>query len=67
MKFDPMDRNEGGTFETCPFPKYCGVPWGDVVASDSAYVHWLISGNGPEMEDELYDFLEDLLTGDIDT
>ena len=49
--------------ETCPFPKHRGVPWEDVVEDDRRYVEWLVGGEGPEMDDELYDHLMELLEG----
>lgn len=45
----------------CPFPKHQGEEWADVVDEDRRYVEWLISAEGPEMDQELYDYLEDLL------
>jgi len=60
--FDPTSKTQGGTFVLCGFPKHQGIPWEDVLSEDRPYVEWLISGEGPQMEDELYDFLEEMLT-----
>jgi len=49
--------------ETCHFLKHRDRSWESVVEEDSAYVHWLISGDGPDMKEDLYDFLTDLLEG----
>lgn len=45
----------------CPFPKHRGELWEDVVAEHRRYVEWLVSGDGPEIDEELYDRLIDLL------
>ena len=52
-EFDPL--------EFCPFPKHHGEPWDEVVEEDPGYVRWLIGGEGPEVDAELYDCLTDLL------
>ena len=39
---------------------------GRVVVEDRPYVEWLVSGDGPEMSDELYDHPIDLLEDDVD-
>lgn len=56
--FDPSKTTD---IETCHFLKHKDRLWKSVVADDSAYVHWLISGEGPDMKDDLYEFLTDLL------
>jgi hypothetical protein len=58
--FDPSE-DERLQLEFCRFPKYPGVPWITVVEEDPSYVSWLISGEGPEMSDDLYEYLSELL------
>lgn len=48
-------------FVLCPFPQYRDVPWDTVVEEDRAYVRWLVSGEGPDLEPAFYDFLTNLL------
>ncbi|MGD9631376.1 MAG: hypothetical protein AB7V18_19225 [Pyrinomonadaceae bacterium] len=45
----------------CPFPKWQGALWVDVLEEDPSYIEWLISGEGPKMDDELYNHLIELL------
>lgn len=45
----------------CPFPKHKGKPWTTIIEEDYDYVYWLVSGEGPDMEDELYDLLTEYL------
>ena len=64
---DPTNNDiDPSGFTLCMFPKHRGIPWEDVVEEDPKYVHWLISGEGPEMDEELYDFLEELLEAQQD-
>lgn len=49
----------------CHFPKHEGKLWVDVIAEDRQYVEWVVSGGGPYIEDRLYDYLMDLLEGDL--
>lgn len=50
-----------GRLGFCPFPKYEGDPWEEVVAQDRDYVLWLVGPKGPEMDPILYDRLIELL------
>lgn len=45
----------------CPFPKWQGVPWEDVLSEDPSYILWLVSGESPKIDEELYDHLIELL------
>jgi hypothetical protein len=56
--FDPGKTTD---IETCHFLKHRDRLWENIVDEDSAYVHWLISGEGPDMKDDLCDFLTNLL------
>lgn len=47
--------------KVCRLPKHDGEPWCDVVEEDRPYVEWLVSGDGPELNDDLYDELMELL------
>lgn len=47
--------------ETCPFPKHRDRPWSDVLEDDRPYLEWLVSGEGPDMDEGLYDLITDLL------
>lgn len=47
--------------EVCPYPQHQGERWEDVVVEDRGYVEFLVSDAGPTMNEELYDFLIDLL------
>lgn len=60
---EPYDWGELTDFVSpiCPFPKYKYRLWVEVVSEDRKYVEWLVSGEGPEMSDALYDHLMDLL------
>lgn len=42
---------------TCPFKKYRGEPWMDVIPKDRDYVRWLLE-NMEELDDELRDCLQ---------
>lgn len=45
----------------CPFRKHRGESWEDVLEEDRRYMEWLVSGEGPDLGQELYDTLMDLL------
>ena len=45
----------------CPFPKHRGESWQDVVDDDFDYAEWLVSAEGPDMDDEMYDGIMDAL------
>jgi len=50
--------------EVCPMPKHKDELWEDVVEEDRPYVEWLVSGDGPELDEKLYDYLMELLEGE---
>ena len=50
--------------QTCPFHKWLGVPWTEVVKDDPDYVRWLLSGAGPMIVESVRVRLENLLSGD---
>lgn len=45
----------------CPFPKHRGERWEDVLEDDRRYLEWLVSHEGPDLGEELYETLMDLL------
>lgn len=48
----------------CPFPKHGGKLWADVIEEDPKYIEWLLSGDGPELHEELYNKLTRLMEGE---
>ena len=47
--------------EVCPFPKHRDKDWVDIIWEDREYVEWVLSGAGPDMGLEMYDYVMDLL------
>lgn len=45
----------------CRFPKHEGKLWEDILEEDREYIDWLVSGDGPEIDSDLYDYLMELL------
>lgn len=60
-KLGPSDESVN---KVCFFPKHKGKLWVDVIAEDREYVEWVVGGSGPQIKDNLYDYLMDLLEGD---
>jgi len=59
MSFNLRDTPEA--LLVCPWPKYKGEAWEGVVEKDRAYVEWLVGGEGPTMDAEVYDALIEFL------
>lgn len=45
----------------CPFPAHKGQAWQEVVEKNQSYAEWLISAEGPDMDEEMYMVIEDAL------
>jgi len=45
----------------CYYPKHQGREWTEVVKDDRGYVEFLVSDKGPQMPEERFDMLTDLL------
>lgn len=60
MKFFPHNPSED-IDTTCRLPKHKGKLWVDIVMEDRGYIEWVVSGEGPIIDSDLYDYLMDLL------
>jgi hypothetical protein len=60
-RFIEQHHDNFDPFVLCPFPKWQGHPWEEVLEKHPSYVEWLVSGEGPPMSEELYDHLVFLL------
>ena len=56
-----IDFRDFDDLERCHFPKYEGLLWEEVITQDRPYILWLLSHEGPDLPDELYEYLTDLL------
>jgi hypothetical protein len=45
----------------CRFPKHKGERWEDIVKDDPEYVEFILSGEGPHLDEEQYDYIMELL------
>ena len=45
----------------CPYPKHRGMRWDLVVVEDREYAEWLVGGEGPEMDEGMYDAIMEAL------
>ena len=56
-KFEPVEND----LAICKLPKHKDEYWSDIIEEDRDYVEWLVSGNGPVVSEELYEYLIELL------
>lgn len=60
-----ISKNTSDRYTYCPFPKHKDKLWAEVIEEDREYVEWLVSMEGPDLSDMLYDFLIDLLEEEV--
>jgi len=51
--FDPL--------KMCPFPEHYGAEWAELAHINRNYLHWLISGEGPDMDPDMEEHIVNLL------